>query len=101
MPATDQQVQQFVNERIRPHCELIRNLKILLDDDIASIDDVYANLTAQNPTWTDTRSDAPPNLLTPNDVLAINSLINAVRDEIRDNANYGICVQACVRSPGV
>lgn len=97
MAATNAQVQQFVNERIRPRMEQMRALKIALDDDIAAIGDVYANLT-NSPDWTDGRTDAPPHLLTPNDILAINSLMNNVRDAIRDDANYGVGLTACVRA---
>ena len=74
MPATNAQVQQYVNERVRPRSEQIRNLYLSCKDDKATIDDVYANLT-NNPTWTDTRSDAPPHLLTPSDVLAWNTFL--------------------------
>jgi hypothetical protein len=95
MAATDAQVQAFVNDRLRPRCEQALRLKQLLDQDIASIGDVYANVSAVNPTWTDTRSDAPPHLMTPSDVLALNTFINNIRDALRDNAQWPI-VQKCV-----
>lgn len=97
--ATDAQVQTYVNERIRPAAEAARALKIALDDNIAAIDDVYAALTAGSPTWEDDRPDAPPHLLTPSDVLAINTFMNNIRDAIRDNAQYPVVLKSCVRPP--
>lgn len=98
MAATNAQVQAYVDQRLRPMVELARKLKLMLDDNIAVIDDVYANLT-DNPTWTDNRPDNPPHLLTPNDVLALNTFMNNVRDEIRDNAQLPIVLKACTHSP--
>lgn len=98
--ANDAQVQQFVNERIRPRCEQIRGLLNSLTDDIAAIDDVYAALTAQSPTWTDQRTDAPPHLLTGSDVLAINSILNDLKTAINGNAQLPIVRKACVRAVG-
>ena len=97
MPATDQQVQTFVNERIRPRCEAIRSLLIAMEDDIAAIDDVYAALTQQNVTWEDDRTDGPPHLLTPSDVLAINTILNDLKTALRTNAQLPIVLKACVR----
>lgn len=98
MPATDAQVQNFVNTRIRPHCELARALALAFADDIASIDDIYAALTQQSPTWTDDRTDGPPHLLTPDDVLAINTFLNDIKTAITTNAQYPIVLKACVRA---
>ncbi len=78
MAATDQQVQNYVDQRVRPRCEQIRSLYLAVKDDKAHIDDVYAALTAGSPTWTDQRTDFPPHLLTPSDVLAWNSFITQV-----------------------
>ncbi len=100
MPAaTDAQVQGYVDSRIRPMAYAARALKIALDDHIAAIDDVYAALAAQNPTWEDDRPDAPPHFLTPSDVLAINTFMNNIRDAIRDNAQYAVVLKACVQPP--
>ncbi len=96
MAATDTQVQHFVDERIRVRCEQIRNLYNAMLDDIASIDDVY-NALASNPTWSDNRTDGPPHLLTPNDVLAVNSFLHDVSDAIANNAQLPIVRKACVR----
>jgi hypothetical protein len=100
MAATDQQVQQFSDQRIRPHCELIRNIAVLFDDDIASIDDIYNALNVGSPTWTDGRTDGPPHLLSPSDVLAINTFLHDIRDAIKNHAQYPIVLKACVRPVG-
>lgn len=97
MPATDLQVQQFVDQRIRPVAERSRELLRNLEDIISTIDDVYAALTQETPTWTDTRQDGPPHLLTPSDVLAINTFVNDMKTAIRDNAQLPIVLKACVR----
>lgn len=98
MPATDEQVQQFVDTRIRPHSEQARALKLIFDDDRASIDDVYQALLPENsPTWTDGRTDGPPHLLSPADVLAINSFMEDIRTAMANHASYPIIVKACVK----
>lgn len=98
MAASDKQVQQFVNERIRPRAEQIRSLLLAIEDDIAAIDDVYAALTAQNPTWSDTRDDGPPHLLTPSDVLGVNAFLNAVKVAMRAHDQLPIVLKACVQA---
>ncbi len=97
MAATDQQVQNYVDQRIRPHSELARQLALVYDDDIATIDDVYNALNV-DPTWTDVRTDGPPHLLTPSDVLAINSFMHDIRDAIKGHGQYPIVLKACVRA---
>jgi hypothetical protein len=96
--ATNAQVQAFVDARIRPRCEQIRGLLNALVDDIAAIDDVYAALTVGSPTWTDGRTDAPPHLLTPADVLSINTMLNDLKTAISGNAQLPIVRKACVRA---
>lgn len=98
MPASNQQIQSFVDNRIRPHAELARILKIVFDDDRASIDDVYQNLSG-SPTWTDGRTDGPPHLLTPSDVLAFNSFMEDIRVAMSNHASWPIVLKACVRPP--
>ena|SRR5438105_2281951 len=95
--ATNFQVQNFVDQRLRPHAEKARELAVVFDDDVAAFDDVYAALNVQSPTWTDTRSDGPPHLLTPADVLAMNTFLHDIRDAIRNHADYAIVLKACVR----
>ncbi len=97
MPATDLQVQHFVDERIRPRCEQIRALLNSISDDLASIDDVYAALTAQSPTWVDNRTDGVPHLLTPSDVLAVNAFLNNLKTAINGDGQLPIVLKACVR----
>lgn len=107
--ATDQQVQTFVNERIRPMAELFRALVLRAADDKSAIADVYeACLPQNNPTWEDSRTDGPPHLLTPNDVLVYNSVItllakfvdgSGTSDDVDEFAAvWPIFQQACVRS---
>lgn len=96
--ATDQQVQAFVDQRIRVHAELARALLLAFEDNISAIDDVYEALTQQNPTWEDNRSDGPPHLLTGADVLAFNTFMNDIKTAFRNNAQLAIVLKACVRA---
>lgn len=73
--ATDVQVQAFVNNRVRQHSQAIIALYVALQDDLACIGDIYAAVNQQTPTWVDNRTDGPPHLLTPSDVLAYNTFI--------------------------
>lgn len=100
MAATNAQVQQYVNERVRPSSELFRKVYLLCKDHKAAIDDVYANLT-DNPTWADTRTDAPPTLLDANDVLAWNAFVSAFITFVEGDANYAAVLDACVRAPEI
>lgn len=94
--ATDAQVQQFVNERLRPRAEQIRALLLAMEDDISAIGDVYAHV-ADNPTWEDSRTDAPPYLLTPADVLAWNTFIAQTVAAMNANAQLPVVLKGCVR----
>jgi len=98
--ATNQQVQEFVDRRIRPRAEQCRALLNALLDDKAEIDDVYAACNQSSPTWTDSRTDGPPHLLMPADVLSYNAFITALIPNIRDAADYPAVVKACVRPVG-
>ena len=97
MAATNQQVQIYVDARIRPLCEMIRSLELACADAIATIDDVYQNL-ANSPTWQDGRTDGPPHLLQPSDVLAMNTMIHDLLTAIQSDAQYAIMRKACVRT---
>lgn len=110
--ASDQQVQAYVDSRVRPRCEIIRKLYLLVKDDSATIDDVYAALTQPTPTWTDNRPDFPPHLLTPSDVLAWNTFIVGFTKLVEGTfanvgeangaaAQYPVILDACVRSPEI
>lgn len=98
MPATNLQVQNFVDNRIRIRAEAIRAINLAMSDDISLIDDVYNALNVGSPTWTDTRADGPPHLLTPSDVLAVNAFLHDIRDAIVNHAQYAIVQKACVRA---
>jgi len=95
--ATDEQVQRFADERIRVRAEQVRDLLNAINDDIAGIDSVYAALTQPEPTWADDRADGPPNLLSVNDVLAINACMHDLQTAISGNANLAVLLKACVR----
>ncbi len=95
--ASDAQVQRFVDERIRVRVEQIRALRLAIADDIASIADVYAALTQEEPTWSDSRTDGPPHLMTPGDVLAINTLYTDLLAAIDGDAQLPVLLNACVR----
>lgn len=95
MAATNAQVQQYVNERVRPWAERARALYLEAKDHKAAIDDVYANLT-DNPTWQDQRADAPAHLLTPSDVLAWNTFITGLVALVEGGAG---AAEACAAAP--
>jgi len=108
MAATNEQVQQFVDDRIRPWCESARAILLLADDHRAAMDDVYANLS-DSPDWTDEHDGHPPHLATPADVLAINTAMAALQ-KFRDGtatvqdvadfaAQWPIVLKLCVRAP--
>lgn len=105
MKATDEQVQAWSDQIGRTGAERLRDLGNFLDSVTGdAFESVFLNLTQSNPssTFTDNRSskpgaDNPPNLLTPGDLLALNSLFGAVKDAIKTNPNYPIALKACVR----
>lgn len=73
--ATDQQVQTYVNERLRVRAEQFRALVNACRDDKLAIEDVYAHAIQGSPTWVDSRTDGPPTLLTPQAVLSYNTVL--------------------------
>jgi hypothetical protein len=75
VPATNQQVQTFVDQNVRPRSESIRALYLQCKNDAATISDIYAALTEPSPTWSDSRTDGPPHLAQPSDVLAWNTFV--------------------------
>jgi hypothetical protein len=107
--ASNQQVQQYADQRVRPRSEQIRALYLACKDDKAAIDDVYAALTQLSPTWVDARTDAPAHLLTPADVLAWNAFITGLIAHVEGTfpdlatanaaaGQYPVVLKACVRS---
>lgn len=109
--ATDQQVQQYVNERLRVRAEQFRALAISCADDKAALNDVYdACEPANEATWTDDRNDGPPRLLTAQDVLVYNTMLTVFAKVIAGTAseaeviefgvNWATFQSACVRPVG-
>lgn len=102
--ATDEQVQQYADQRLRPRAEQIRALLAALQDDKRLIDDVYEHVSGANnvpATWADARTDAPPHLLTKDDVLAYNAYITALLAPMGEAAEFATVMKACVRPPAV
>jgi len=114
MPAaTDAQMQQFANERLRPFAERLRGVFAAAADHKAAIDDVYARAVS-NSRWTDSRTDGPPHLLmsgnsaNPDDMLQFNDLLTHLL-HLRDGtfpdlatanafaARWAVIQDACVR----
>lgn len=107
MAATVQQVQNFVDQRVRPRCEQIRALYLSCKDDKASFDDVYETVNVDG--WADDRKDGPPHLLTSADVLAWNTFITAfislmegdfkdLQEALAAKDQYPIVLKSCVRA---
>ena len=106
MSATDQQMQQFCNERIRPRAEQLRALINAFRDDKAAIDAVY-DRAANGAAWSDARPDGPPRLLARQDVLVFNAFASlflqcidgtATAQNVSDlHANLSVFEASCVR----
>lgn len=106
--ANNTQVQQYVNERVRVRAEEWRHLDLAMADDKLAINDVYDACEPTNEaTWADNRTDGPPRLLAPGDVLSYNAIISiwpkikdgTATDQEVDNfaANWPVFMSACVR----
>lgn len=78
--ATDIQMQNFADQRIRPRAEMIQSLLEAIKLDKSLIDDIYARANGSN-AWADGRTDGPPHLLqagnasNPDDMLNYNAFI--------------------------
>jgi hypothetical protein len=94
--ATNEQV-QAMSAQARRLAEAILDLEKQINDWIGAAGDTYEHLTQQSPTWTDTHDSNPPNYLTVNDLLALNTLFHNVSDEIGGNAQRPIAAKARVR----
>ena len=111
--ATDPQMQQFADERVRVFAEAFRAVLIASRDHKSAIDAVYER-GVSNSRWTDARTDGPPKLLisgnsaNPDDMLNFNSFVAALTDIIdgagSDATNaanlrstWAVLVDACVR----
>jgi hypothetical protein len=96
-PATNQQVQTFSDTIMRPLSEVFRNLLFECQSCSGSIGSVYSALTEENPTWTDSRTDGPPNLLQPSDLLALNAFFDAFIAWAQGQSGWTVIMAACVR----
>lgn len=111
--ATNAQMQQFANERVRVFAEQFRAVLNAARDHKSAIDDIYARAVG-NSRWNDARTDGPPHLLqsgnsaNPDDMLNFNTFVSALTDIIdgvgtdATNAanlrtNWAVLVDACVR----
>jgi hypothetical protein len=112
--ATDQQMQQYADEFIRPIAEQIRAMKIVCANAKALIDDIYER-GSSNDRWDDERTDGPPHLLqsgdsaNPDDALNFNVALTRI-DQLFEGsfANVGeanqfaalwaVLERACVRA---
>ena len=78
--ATDEQMQRFANERIRPFAEWLRGVFNTAQSHQDTIEEVYNRANGSN-RWSDARTDGPPHLLSagnnasPDDFLQFNTAI--------------------------
>lgn len=104
--ATDVQMQNYADSRIRVFAEQARGLYLAAKDHKAAIDDAYARASGSN-AWADNRTDGPPHLLqagnsaNPDDVLNFNSFISALITfyETDQASAWAVLQRACVRAP--
>jgi hypothetical protein len=100
MAATDVQMQEYCDQRIRVRAEQIRALLAAMQDDKAAIDDVYARASDANSPWADARTDGPPHLLVSSDILSYNTFIMDLIAAIQNDAQWPVVYKACVRPVG-
>lgn len=118
--ATNQQMQAFCDQRIRPRSEALRLLITQMSDDLTNIGDEYARATS-NSAWADNRTDGPPHLLqsgnsaNPDDLLNYNAFASALKNLIYGTSvangstvasdaatmvsTWPVLLHACVRPP--
>lgn len=110
--ATNEQVQAFVNERVRPLSELVRKTMIMATDFKDSFGDIKLNVNNPATTWADNRTDGPPFLLTPSDIMECSRFVDDLltfKDGTfadltaanRGGLKWPKMLQACVRPPEV
>lgn len=89
--ASNAQVQNFVDDYYRPIAQQVAALKLQIEVAQSLISDVYANLTASNPstTWTDSVTDGPPHMLQPSDVLSMNTYLSGLLQVITGTVPSG------------
>jgi len=108
MAATNEQVQQFVNDRVRAWCEKARALLLLADDHRAAMDDVYVNLSG-SPDWIDAHDGHPPHLRLPPTCWRSNTAMERYRSSATARpwrrtwadfaAQWPIVLKLCVHAP--
>lgn len=118
MAATDIQMQNFADQRVRRRAEALRDLLNSLADDKASIDEIFARAVS-NSRWNDARQDGPPTLLqsgnsaNPDHMLAFNTLTSQLLWLLRNEGeapggtladfansvrgNWAVVIDTCVR----
>jgi hypothetical protein len=107
--ASDEQMQKFTDERIRPAAESFRGGVNKARDDKAAIETVF-NRANGGAAWNDARIDGPPKLAESSDILVYNSIVSlwlkfvdgtaTTQDSIDFHANWPIFQQMCVRPVG-
>lgn len=101
--ADNNQIQHCSDEQVRPLSQAARALVLGLDHFRNAGDDIYHGLDGDNggvgATWTDNRTDGPPHLLVPTDILAFNSFAEDVRAYIKNHGQYPIILKACSHAP--
>lgn len=101
MPAaTNQQVQDFADQQVRPLCESVRSLHSQIVAVLSEIGDVYTALNVQSPSWTDSRTDGPPHLAQPSDILAMNTFFTDLKNAIEGDGQWPVAQNLCVRPLG-
>lgn len=73
--ATDQQMQQYCDQRIRVRAEQSRSLVNALRDDKLAIEDPYSRAVGTG-NWDDNRTDGPPRLLDETAITTYNAIIS-------------------------
>lgn len=80
--ATDLQMQNYMNQRVRVHAESFRSIYLAVKDDKAAMQDEYDRAIGTN-RWNDANDGGPPHLLqsgnsaSPDDLLNFNQFITA------------------------
>lgn len=88
MAATDQQMQQFADQRIRVRAEQFRALINACRDDKAAIADEYTRANG-GAAWNDARTDGPPKLLASVDFLYFNAFITQFLNAVDNTPDAG------------
>jgi hypothetical protein len=100
--ATDQQMQAFADQHVRPRAEAIRALVAGMESDNAGMGDMYARFNQASPgyaPWADARTDGPPHLLTEESIAKYNTFMVAILAAIKNHSEYANVMAMCVRAP--